>query len=223
MYQFFPDKSSNYRYSIILRHPLRVFKSWRKGIFDIVTQTNQTTDSSEIPKSFDDFHFQRDPPKKFVVQGRNFKELYDQWQYVKENFDPNPIIIDSDELLSDPEHMVSKFCAALGIPYNKDMITWDGDPKHIDDWWIPVQPLYSVEFGRICCGNAMYSKEFKKPGKLPSLDEVSEDIRESYEFVKPYYEEMYNARLKPWIEISVSAWASDLFYRGDAKDGKSLE
>ena len=194
-YHFLPEKSSNYRYTFLLRHPFRVFKSWRKGLFDIVTQIPELYPREK--KTWEDFHFMRDVPDKYKIVGRNFIELYDQWQYVKKNLDPNPIIIDSDELLSDPELMISKFCAAVGIPYSESLIKWDGDPKSVDDWWQPFRPLYSVEFGRILCANAMYSKGLKKPGKLPVLEEMSDDIKESYEFVKPYYEEMYNARLKP--------------------------
>ena len=195
-YRFLPDKSSNYRYTIILRHPLRVFKSWRKGMYDLVTQIAALSTGST--KSWEEFHFMHDVPDKYKVEDRHFKGLYDQWQYVKENLDPNPLIIDSDELLSDPKGMLTKFCAELDIPYSDDLIRWDGDPKGIDGWWQPYNKLYDFQFGLILCENAMYAKGFKKPSKLPVLEEMSEDVKESYEMIKPYYEEMYEARLKPW-------------------------
>ena len=126
-----------------------------------------------------------------------FKELYDEWKFVKENLDPNPVIIDSDDVLSDPAHMLSKYCAALGIPYNDGMVFWEGDPTQFDEWSIPFKPIYEFQFGRIFLQNAASSKGFHKPSKLPSVDEVSFDVRECYEAVKPYYEEMYSARMKP--------------------------
>ena len=117
--------------------------------------------------------------------------------YVKENLDPNPVIIDSDDVLSDPAHMLSKYCSALGVPYSDSMLRWDGDPKHADEWWMPFKALHEFQFGRVLFGNALFSRGFLKPSQLPSLDEVSFDVKECYEFVKPYYEEMYNSRLKP--------------------------
>ena len=194
-YHFLPDRSSNYRYSFLLRHPFRVFKSWRKGLFDMVSQLPVLYEGSR--KTWEEFDFMRDVPDKLITEGRLFKDLYDQWQYVKENLDPDPVIIDSDELLSDPKHMLSKYCAVLGIPYSDGLTEWDGDPTSIDVWWHAFHPLNNFQLARIFCGNAMNSKAFRKPDKLPSLDELSEDVKESYEIVKPYYEEMYNARMKP--------------------------
>ena len=148
-------------------------------------------------KSVNERTYDLDRDDRYFTQGCFVKEQYDLWVYVKENLDPNPIVIDSDDVLSDPGHMLSKYCSALSIPYSDCMIAWDGNPKLADKWWQPFHPLSEFLWGRIVFGNAMFSKGFLKPNKLPSLDEVTPDIRESYEFVKPYYEEMYQARMKP--------------------------
>ena len=112
---------------------------------------------------------------------------------------PESVIIDSDDVLADPARMLSKYCAALGIPYSDGMIAWDDDPGQADNWWLPFTPCFDSQFFRIVHQGAFCSKGFRKPSKLPALDEVSFDVRESYEFVKPYYEEMYNERLMPWV------------------------
>ena len=193
-YNLLPEKSSNYRYSF-LRHPFRVFKSWRKALFEMVNQLPELYSGSR--KTWEEFTSCAIFLTSTKLKVASLKELYDQWQYVKKNLDPDPVIIDSDEVLSDPKHMLSKYCAALGIPYSDCLTEWDGDPKHVQKWWIPYQPLHTFKYARIFAQSAMYSKEFKKPDKLPSLDELSEDIKESYGIVKPYYEEMHNARMKP--------------------------
>ena len=164
-------------------------------MFEVVSQLPVLYEGSR--KTWEEFNFMRDVPDKFIFEGRFYKDLYDQWKYVKENLDPDPVIIDSDELLSDPKHMLSKYCAALGIPYSDGLTEWDGDPTSVDVWWHAFHPLNNFQFARIFCGNAMNSKAIRKPEKLPSLEELSEDVKESYEIVKPYYEEMYNTRMKP--------------------------
>ena len=132
-------------------------------MYDVVTQLPALYDGSR--KTWEEFHFMHDLPDKFIFESRLFKDLYDQWQYVKENLDPDPVIIDSDELLSDPKHMLSKYCAALDIPYSDSLTEWDGDPKHVQKWWLPFQPIQSFQFARIMNGNAMYSKRVQETGQ----------------------------------------------------------
>ena len=194
-YEYFPDKSANYRYTILLRDPIKVFVSWRKAIYALVQQISSC--AVENVKSWEEFHFIRDAPEKAIFKGRLFKELYDIYQHVKKNLDPNVVIIDSDDVLNDPEGMLRKYCATIGLPFSMKMLSWNGDPKVSDDWWFAFKPMYDFEWVRIFAQNALYCKGFKKPTKAPSLDEVTDDIKESFAFVKPYYEEMYDARLKP--------------------------
>ena len=85
----------------------------------------------------------------------------------------------------------------MDIPYSDGMINWDGDPKHAEEWWQPFKSVYESRWGRIFFADAVFSRGFRKPDKLPTLDEVSFDIKECYEFVKPYFEEMYKSRIRP--------------------------
>ncbi len=47
-----------------------------------------------------------------------------------------PAVIDSDDLLEDPEKMVAAFCEAVGIPFLPEALTWEagGDPSE-HSWW----------------------------------------------------------------------------------------
>ena len=74
------------------------------------------SEAMTTPKTWENFHIWKDVHKRHIYPGCLFKEHYDLWKYVKENLDPNPVIIDSDDLLSDPAVMMSKYCTALGIP-----------------------------------------------------------------------------------------------------------
>ena len=155
-YDLLPDASSQYRYSFLLRHPLQVFNSFKKAIFNVASQLPSSTVAEEHPKSWEEFHLFRDVPDRYRFKGRLFKELYDVWKYVKENLDPNPVIIDSDDVLADPARMLSKYCAALGIPYSDGMIAWDDDPGQADNWWLPFKPCFDFQFFRIVHQGAFY-------------------------------------------------------------------
>lgn len=46
-----------------------------------------------------------------------------------------PPVVDSDAILTDPDRVLSKLCAALNIPYRKDMLTWAKGPHKEDGIW----------------------------------------------------------------------------------------
>lgn len=54
-----------------------------------------------------------------------------------------PIVLDSDLLVSNPSHVLSRLCATLNIPYGNDtavggdMLTWPSGPKACDGPWAP--------------------------------------------------------------------------------------
>jgi hypothetical protein len=47
----------------------------------------------------------------------------------------NPVIIDSRELLINPEFILTKLCAHLKINYSKEMLSWNPGPINEDGIW----------------------------------------------------------------------------------------
>ena len=58
-------------------------------------------------------------PKEYGVQA-----LYDMYKVVKEGIDPNPVIVDADDLLNNPKEIMRSYCNATGLVYTDDMLTW---------------------------------------------------------------------------------------------------
>lgn len=46
-----------------------------------------------------------------------------------------PIVIDSGELLKDPELMLARLCGAIGISFDKNMLTWPSGSRKEDGVW----------------------------------------------------------------------------------------
>ena len=46
-----------------------------------------------------------------------------------------PIIIDSQDILKDPEGMLSKLCNILEIPFDSTMLSWQAGPRKCDGIW----------------------------------------------------------------------------------------
>ena len=63
--------------------------------------------------------------------------LKTQWQLFEQltNAGQSPVVLDSRELLRDPEGVLRKLCEHLQIPYMHDMLTWEAGPRPEDGIW----------------------------------------------------------------------------------------
>lgn len=94
-----------------------------------------------------------------------------------------PVVIDSDELLKDPENILSQLLKNLGIPFNKNMLSWNPGPKKEDGVWAK----YWYQNVHSSSGFAPYKeKKVKLTGYLQEL----------YEQAKPYYDHLHHYIIK---------------------------
>ena len=192
-YDFLPDKIYGYRHSFLIRHPIRVFTSWRKVMFSLHRQL--LTPLGSETKSIEDFHMIDDVPAAFTPRGLFFEELYDLWSHVKKNYDSNPVVLDADDLLGSPAKMLSRYCRSLGIPYTEDLLRWDESPAITDDWINAFAPPNDFEFNRIFSRSAYHSSHFLPSSPLPREDTLTRDVKECVKLAMPFYQEMYDARI----------------------------
>ena len=98
-----------------------------------------------------------------------------------------PPVIDSDDLLEAPTEMVEAFCAATGIPFIEEALTWEagGDPS-AHSWWD---------------GGSFHANLAKSTGLIPqtrryvSLDDAPARLRQIYRRMKPHYDRLYQHRI----------------------------
>ena len=109
------------------------------------------------------------------------KEQVNQWRGIQKLNGPK-IIIDSDEMLTEPEKNFPIICDAIGIPFFKEMLGWPQGRKEYDGVWWPY--WYS---------NVHKSSYFEKVSKLgdPLETKYSKIEIEALE----YYTELYHQRL----------------------------
>lgn len=46
-------------------------------------------------------------------------------------------VVDSDDLLRDPEGVLRRLCDALGVPFDASMLSWTAGPRNSDGVWAP--------------------------------------------------------------------------------------
>ncbi|QFS82302.1 hypothetical protein FIU97_05845 [Roseivivax sp. THAF40] len=91
--------------------------------------------------------------------------------------DTAPIVIDSSDILADPEAALRALCAALGIEYRNSMTSWPAGPKPFDGVWAPVW------YASVHASTGFHGSE--RP--LPKLEAPYDRIAEA---ALPYYERM---------------------------------
>ena len=125
-------------------------------------------------------------------EGEGFPKLCELFKLVYST-SKEVIVIDSADLLSNPEAIMEQYCKKTGLPYDKKMLTWT--PGIVEDW---TANKYYKEFHL----NAMYSSGFnmgvvKAQSKQdsPSVNSYPPEVEKEIQKDMPYYETMYKYRM----------------------------
>lgn len=95
-----------------------------------------------------------------------------------------PPVIDSNDLLADPQGLLSKLCAALGISWDAAMLSWTPGRRDTDGSWAPHW-----------YGAVERSTGFGRPETEPV--ELPTDARRLVDRCRPYYERLAQHRILP--------------------------
>lgn len=93
-----------------------------------------------------------------------------------------PPVIDANDVLADPEAVLSKLCEALGIGWDPAMLSWAPGRRDTDGPWAPHW-----------YGAVEKSTAFGPPEK--DLVELPDEARQLAERCRPYYEQLAAYRL----------------------------
>lgn len=169
---------SGFRHTILLRHPAKVFNSFKKMV---VGGWGPDADLRKIPDC------------GLMPPGYFYKELVDLLKHIRDNLDSNPIIICTDDLQRNPELMMKAYCKEMNIPFNDKLLNWEDDgDKIVAKWMVAKETVIGLNKVH---ANAFGSTGFGEPSPIPDVTSFDEDVREVIEKSMPFYEEMYKARL----------------------------
>ncbi len=94
-----------------------------------------------------------------------------------------PPVVDSADVLADPESTLKVLCAALGLPWDRAMLSWEPGRRPTDGVWAPHW------YARVEA-----STGFEPPRSTgPRLDDEGRRVRDA---VQPYYERLAVHRLR---------------------------
>ena len=119
----------------------------------------------------------------FDEQRRLFDELCDR------QGEP-PVVIDSDDLLSDPPVMVERYCQAIGIPFIAEALSWEAGDRSEVLWYDGDDSIWHASLKNSTGLEA-------QPRKTVSVSELPERLQQLYADFMPHYEHLHAHRLRP--------------------------
>jgi hypothetical protein len=94
-----------------------------------------------------------------------------------------PPVVDANDVLAQPEAVLAKLCAALGIPWDAAMLSWAPGRRGTDGPWAPHW-----------YGAVERSRGFGSPETGPV--DLPEDARRLADRCRPFYEQLATHRIK---------------------------
>lgn len=140
----------------------------------------------------------RDPAKTITSIVRNwpdvhpkelgFREQHMLFQRLAERGGTPPPVIDSDDLLEDPNGIVAAWCESVGIPFIERALRWEPGPRDAVSWWD----------GGSFHENLRNSDGLKpQPRRDADISSASDHAKRLHADVLPFYEALREHRLKP--------------------------
>jgi hypothetical protein len=147
------DEFDGYSHAFLIREPERMIASYLL---------------KREAASFEDFGLER--------QAEFFEQEADRLGHA-------PPVVDANDVLADPEGVLSTLCGALGVPWRRSMLAWEPGRRETDGPWAPHW-YAAVEAS---CGFG--------PPETDAV-ELPDDARRLADRCRPYYERLAAFRLK---------------------------
>ena len=113
----------------------------------------------------------RENPTLDDIGAHRMLELFEQAHALG----PSPIVIDSDDIRADPDGMLRALCAALGLAFDRAMLSWPAGGNPADGAWAPHW------YGAIHRSTGFAGPEGPLPELPTELARLAEAARAPYE------------------------------------------
>ena len=152
--------------------------------------------SDEFLDNFTHSFLVRDPAKvttsmakhwpDFVLKESAFVEQRALFDRLADKLGETPPVIDSDDLLENPQGIVEAYCNAVKIPFIPEALSWEPGKRDEVSWYD----------GGSWHANLRDSDGLKpQPRRYIDISEASDHVKEIYETCLPHYQHLYQHRL----------------------------
>ncbi|XP_033639028.1 uncharacterized protein LOC117299587 [Asterias rubens] len=175
-----------YQHTFLIRNPSKTYPSLQRA-----------NEEYKPPGLMDETAVKDWQDEQFETMGGDFKSISDLYDYVTDNnLDPNPFIMDADDLIAYPDIVLKAYCRATGIPFSMKMVEWEdsGQPPNVK--WTTCQSHLQY-FQCLHHSNAMKSRGFTKNIQAKPSTALHPKVAEIIQREMPFYNKMYGQRFVP--------------------------
>ena len=152
--------------------------------------------SNEFLSHFNHSFLIRDPAKTitsmykhwpdFHLKETGFQEQRELFDLLCDQAGSRPPVLDSDDLLENPNGMVEAWCRSVDIPFIADALSWEPGERDAVSWWD----------GGSFHSNLRNSDGLKaQKRQYLDISNAPDRVKEIYDIVQPHYQYLYNHRL----------------------------
>ncbi|XP_054752908.1 uncharacterized protein LOC129258702 [Lytechinus pictus] len=183
--------ADGYTHTFLIRHPAKVFLSFQTFL-----------------EKFPNKLLKLDLRNDILPEGLVYKEMYDLMEYTTHKLGQKPIVIDADDLVENPEEMLKMYCNATGVPYQEPMTAWRKVKYDLKEWSYSKRLMFvNKVMGQY--DRAFSTSELVKSSKSDiDINCLPKKIRDLVDIALPYYEQMYECRLRLDQTVHTSSTSS---------------
>lgn len=123
----------------------------------------------------------------FLEEETGFAEQHELFERIAQRDGVAPPVIDSDDLLENPEAIVASYCGAMGIPFIPEAMSWEPGERGAVSWYD----------GGSWHGHLQASDGLKpQPRRNADLSEAPDWLRRMHDRIQPHYEALASRRIK---------------------------
>ncbi len=136
------------------------------------------------------FHLIRNPRAMVASYARKYDDVapiidsYRMQRVIDDRAGGACPVIDADDVLKNPEGMLRSLCSALGIPFDRTMLSWPEGPRASDGVWGPHW------YDAVWASTGFNAYEEKALDLSPALEKAAAACMDDYEF-------FHSRRLRP--------------------------
>lgn len=172
---------SGYQHVFLIRDPMSAFHSYRKACIIRDKPGNERT-----------YDVVRDDI--YLTAEEFFPSLHSLWKFIHKNVEPNPMVINADDLKTTPGAILKEFCNHTGLPYSDSLLRWDTSTEVVSRW-IACGDTLLCDVPMFFLDAATSSEFVASKSKPVSREELTDDVVKLVDIAMPLYQEMNEHRI----------------------------
>ena len=161
---------------------------WDDAFLDAINHSFLIRDPAKVLASLQRSYEKAGMSEGFEPNEVSFEAQHRLFDILFERDGKPPVVIDSDDLLSDPPKMVETYCAAIGVPFVPDALSWEPGSRGDVLWYDGDDSVWHASLRD--------SDGLKaQPAKTADVSKLPQILQDQYEMFMPHYQHLYEHRI----------------------------